>query len=181
MEGIERLTATLAAGVLLSGCTMIGSAELERPRPGPRTDVVSYAEAPREAEPPSRGGNMDRYEQSGSTYRVRDSSRGYDERGEASWYGEKFHGRPTSSGEPFDMHQPSAAHRTLPLPSWVRVTNLDNGRSIVVRVNDRGPFADPDSRIIDVSYAAAIELDMVASGTANVRVQAVQPYQNRAR
>ena len=181
MERIERLTATLAVGVLLSGCTMIGAAELERPAPSPRTDVVSYSEGPREAEPASRGGNMDRYEQSGSTYRVRDTSHGYDERGEASWYGEKFHGRPTSSGEPFDMHRPSAAHRTLPLPSWVRVTNLDNGRSIVVRVNDRGPFADPDNRIIDLSYAAAVELGMIEAGTANVRVQAVEPYQTRPR
>jgi rare lipoprotein A len=79
------------------------------------------------------------------------------------------------------MHKLSGAHRTLPIPSWVRVTNLANGRSVLVRVNDRGPFADPDRRIIDVSYAAAVELGMVQSGTTRVRVQAVEPWQVRAR
>ena len=103
----------------------------------------------------------------------------YVETGIASWYGEQFQGRPTSSGEPFDMNQLSGAHRTLPLPAWVRVTNLGNGRSVVLRINDRGPFADPDSRIIDVSYAAAIRLDMVQSGTASVRVEAIEPWQYR--
>jgi len=122
---------------------------------------------------------MDQYRQSGRTYRPLDTSEGYDERGIASWYGEKFHGRPTSSGEPFDMNVPSAAHRTLPLPAWVRVTNLGNGRSVLLRVNDRGPFADPERRIIDVSYAAAVQLGMVGAGTASVRVQAVEPWQTR--
>ncbi len=77
------------------------------------------------------------------------------------------------------MYQLSAAHRTLPLPSWVQVTNLANGRSVVLRVNDRGPFADPDRRIIDVSYAAAVRLGMVGTGTAPVRVQAIEPWQYR--
>ena len=124
---------------------------------------------------------MAQYEQNGRTYRVLDSSYGYDERGEASWYGEQFNGRPTSSGEIFDMYELSAAHRTLPLPTYVRVTNLTNGRSAVLRVNDRGPFADPDRRIIDVSYAAAIRLGMVRQGTAVVRVEAVEPWQYRVR
>jgi rare lipoprotein A len=124
---------------------------------------------------------MAEYEQNGRRYRVLDSSYGYDERGVASWYGEAFHGRPTSSGEPFDMHSPSAAHRTLPLPAWVRVTNLSNGRSLLLRVNDRGPFADPGRRIIDVSYAAAVRLGIVETGTASVRVQAVEPWQSRVR
>ena len=84
-----------------------------------------------------------------------------------------------ASDEPFDMHELSGAHRTLPLPSWVRVTNLANGRQVVLRVNDRGPFADPDRRIIDVSYAAAIRLGMVGTGTAPVRVQAIEPWQYR--
>ena len=121
------------------------------------------------------------YEQSGRWYRVLESSSGYDERGQASWYGEQFNGRPTSSGEIFDMYALSGAHRTLPIPTYVRVTNLGNGRSVVLRVNDRGPFRDPDSRIIDVSYAAAIRLGMVRDGTANVRVQAVEPWQYRIR
>jgi rare lipoprotein A len=122
---------------------------------------------------------MVEYEQSGRTYRVLESSYGYDERGIASWYGEQFQGRPTSSGEPFEMNELSAAHRTLPLPAWVRVTNLANGRSLLLRVNDRGPFADPDRRILDVSYAAAIRLGMVETGTVSVRVEAVEPWQSR--
>lgn len=187
MERVERLTAMVALlGAV--GCTMIGATELESGRPAPPSDGAttaggsspgaSYAATP-SAEEPSRYGNMDEYEQGGRTYRVLDTSEGYDERGIASWYGEKFHGRRTSSGEPFDMHALSAAHRTLPLPSWVRVTNLANGRTILLRVNDRGPFAHPDERILDVSYAAAVELGMVDTGTAPVRVQAVEPWQVR--
>lgn len=130
---------------------------------------------------PSRGGNMAEYELRGRRYRVLETSRGYDERGIASWYGADFQGRPTSNGERFDMNAPSAAHRTLPLPSWVRVTNLANGRSIEVRVNDRGPFHDPDRRIIDLSRAAADQLGMLETGTASVRVQAIEPWQTRVR
>lgn len=172
MEGAKRLI-PVSAVLALFACTMIGSPELQPPGPGDFEEPVPRRELP------SRGGNMAQYEQNGRTYRVLDSSYGYDERGLASWYGEQFHGRPTSSGERFDMYAMSAAHRTLPLPSWVRVTNLANGRSVIVRVNDRGPFADPDRRIIDVSYAAAVELGMVGTGTASVRVQAVEPWQYR--
>ena len=176
MERAKRLA--LFVGVLVvAGCTMIGSPALENPPPPPEDfpDGVPYDE------PASRGGNMVEYEQSGHTYRILDTSYGYDERGIASWYGEKFHGRPTSSGEPFDMYALSGAHRTLPIPTWVRVTNLANGRTLLLRLNDRGPFADPDRRIIDVSYAAAIRLGMVETGTATVRVQAVEPWQYRVR
>ena len=180
MEGPERGLIWAGAAVALSACTMIGSAELKSPRPPPLAAAAYTDEVP-EYEPPSRRGNMAEYRQSGRTYRVRDSSYGYEERGIASWYGEDFQGRPTSSGEPFDMNLLSAAHRTLPLPSWVRVTNLSNGRSILLRVNDRGPFADPDRRIIDVSYAAAVRLGMVQTGTASVHVQAVEPWQVRTR
>jgi len=130
-------------------------------------------------EPASRGGNSDEYEQSGATYRVLKSSQGYDERGIASWYGEPFHGRQTSSGEIYDMYALTAAHRSLPLPSFVEVTNLANGRKLVLRVIDRGPFHDPDRRIIDVSYTAAVKLGLVGTGTAPVRVRALEPYQNR--
>lgn len=126
--------------------------------------------APR-AEPPAKYGNHSPYTVNGRTYHVLETARGYRERGDASWYGRKFHGRLTSSGEPFDMYAVSAAHRTLPLPSWVEVTNLDNGRKLVVRVNDRGPFKD--GRIIDLSYAAAIKLGMVERGTAPVEVRAL--------
>jgi rare lipoprotein A len=139
----------------------------------------SFADLIPQAEPPARAGNMVSYEQGGRTYRVLDWSYGYDERGTASWYGQDFHGRNTSSGEPYDMYKLSAAHRTLPLPTYVRVTNLANGASVILRVNDRGPFSDPGNRIIDVSYAAAVRLGMVQTGTANVRVQAVEPWQYR--
>ncbi|HUP53418.1 MAG TPA: septal ring lytic transglycosylase RlpA family protein [Longimicrobiales bacterium] len=156
---------------------MIGAPRTIVPPPSP----AGIADLTPRDEPPSRGGNMLEYEQSGEWYRVLDSSYGYDERGQASWYGEQFQGRPTSSGEIYDMYALSAAHRTLPIPTYVHVTNLDNGRSVILRVNDRGPFSNPDSRIIDVSYAAAIRLDMVRDGTADVRVQAVEPWQYRVR
>ena len=132
---------------------------------------------PVEGEPPSRYGNPQEYEVFGRTYRVLESSRGYDERGMASWYGDEFHGRPTSSQEPFDMYAMTAAHKSLPIPSYVEVENLDNGRKAVLRVNDRGPFHD--GRIIDLSYAAALKLGVVAAGTARVRVRAVGSVQTR--
>jgi rare lipoprotein A len=130
---------------------------------------------PTAAEPVPQGrspyGNGPVYEVHGRRYVVRDSSHGYNERGIASWYGKKFHGRLTSSREPYDMYAMTAAHKTLPFPTWVRVTNLGNNRSVVVRVNDRGPFVA--DRIIDLSYAAARELDIIAAGTALVEVTAV--------
>jgi rare lipoprotein A len=101
------------------------------------------------------------------------SSQGYSERGIASWYGTKFHGRRTSSGEPYDMYAMTAAHRELPLPTYVRVTNLRNGRTAIVKVNDRGPFIG--NRIIDLSYAAATKLDILGKGTGLVEVTALNP------
>lgn len=105
-------------------------------------------------------------------YHVMDSAEGYVERGLASWYGPKFHGKKTSSGEVFDMHQMSAAHKTLPLQTWVKVTHLDSGRSITVRVNDRGPFVK--GRIIDLSHQAALALEMTGEGVAPVEVRAIR-------
>ena len=122
-------------------------------------------------EPRSRYGNGPVYEVFGETYRVMDSSSGYRERGVASWYGKKFHGRLTSNREPYDMYEMTAAHKTLPLPTYVKVRNLRNNKSIVVRVNDRGPFVH--NRIIDLSYAAALKLDMVRDGTGLVEVTAI--------
>lgn len=122
-------------------------------------------------EPPSARGNMAFYEVFGRRYHTLPTSQGYRERGVASWYGAKFHGLPTSSGEPYDMHAMTAAHKSLPLPTWVEVHNLRNDRRIIVRVNDRGPFVG--NRIIDLSYAAARELDMVEAGTALVEVRAL--------
>lgn len=125
------------------------------------------------AEPRSRYGNHSPYQVFGVTYHVMESAEGYAAEGLASWYGSKFHGHRTSSGEPYDMYALSAAHRSLPLPSWARVTNLDNGKSTIVRVNDRGPF-HPD-RIIDLSWAAAVKLGYEKQGTARVRVEAIVP------
>jgi rare lipoprotein A len=107
-------------------------------------------------------------------------SSGYTDTGKASWYGKKFHGHKTSNGERYDMYKMSAAHRSLPLPSYVRVTNLSNGRSGIVRVNDRGPFHS--ERIMDLSYAAAVKLDMIRSGTAQIRIEVIDPtnYSNAA-
>jgi rare lipoprotein A len=124
-------------------------------------------------EPRSIYGNPPFYEVFGKRYYVMASSVDYVERGVASWYGPGFHQIRTSMGEPYDMYGMTAAHKTLPLPAYVRVTNLENGRSIVVRVNDRGPFVG--NRIIDLSYTAAAKLDMLRNGTAMVEVRALQP------
>ena len=125
---------------------------------------------PRE-EPRSAYGNGPLYEVFGVRYRVLDSSYAYQERGVASWYGKKFHGQPTSSREPYNMYAMTAAHKTLPLPTYVRIRNLRNNKSAVVRVNDRGPFVD--NRIIDLSYAAALKLDLITDGTGLVEVTAL--------
>ena len=178
MDRTQRLIA-LAGALFASGCTMVGTTTATSVPAAPPVGALVDA-VPRD-EMPSARGNMAEYEQSGRWYRVLDSSAGYDERGLASWYGEQFHGRATSSGERYDMYAMTAAHRTIPIPTYVRVTNLANGRSVVVRVNDRGPFSDPDNRIIDVSYTAAVQLGLVQSGTAAVRVQAVEPWQSRVR
>ncbi len=130
------------------------------------------------SEPLSKYGNPASYEVFGERYYVLPDSRGYKKQGRASWYGRKFHGQRTSSGEPYDMYAMTAAHRTLPLPTYVRVTNLDNGRQVVVRVNDRGPFHS--NRIIDLSYTAAIKLDIVRNGTGHVEVEAIEPGINPA-
>ncbi len=119
----------------------------------------------------SKTGNPSSYVVYGKRYRVQDSAAGFSQRGMASWYGPDFHGKRTSSGETYNMHAMTAAHKTLPIPSRVRVTNLANGKSVIVKVNDRGPFAR--GRIIDLSYAAAKKLDMIGPGTAEVRIEVV--------
>ena len=141
------------------------------PGPGTRTPSSLPGDAVPRKETRSRYGNGPYYEVFGETYKVLETSYGYQERGVASWYGRKFHGRMTSSQEPYDMYKMTAAHKTLPLPTYVRVRNLRNNRSIVVRVNDRGPFVD--NRLIDPSYAAAMRLDMIRDGTSLVEVTAI--------
>jgi len=124
--------------------------------------------------PKSSTGNMPEYIVFGRRYLVMDSAAGFTEQGIASWYGEKFHGRKTSSGDIYDMNAMTAAHKHLPLPTYVRVTNLDNNNSVVVKVNDRGPFVG--NRIIDLSFAAAMELGMTEKGTANVHLDALSTH-----
>nr|WP_298122429.1 septal ring lytic transglycosylase RlpA family protein [uncultured Pseudoxanthomonas sp.] len=125
------------------------------------------------AEARSRVGNKSPYSVLGKQYRVLDRVEGYVEQGTASYYGNKFHGRRTSNQEVYDMYAYSAAHKSLPLPSFARVTNLDNGKSVVVRVNDRGPFHE--GRVIDLSYAAAVRLGITQRGTGRVEVRALTP------
>ena len=132
-------------------------------------DLVNLPDPVPRREPRSARGNPPSYTVLGKTYQVMESAAGYYATGTASWYGRKFHGRLTSSGEPFDMFALTAAHRSLPIPTYVRVTNLDNGRASVVRVNDRGPFHG--DRIIDLSYAAAVKLGFADRGTAHVRLE----------
>jgi rare lipoprotein A len=125
-----------------------------------------------QADPILRFGNVSPYVIDGVTYNVLEDYRDYREQGTASWYGAKFSGHKTSNGELYDLYQPSAAHKTLPIPSYARVTNLDNGKSIVVRVNDRGPFHS--DRIIELSYAAAVKLGYREQGTAQVEVEVME-------
>lgn len=136
-------------------------------------DVSHVKDAVPRVEPKSRGGNKSPYTVFGKRYYVMSSAQGYIETGTASWYGKKFHGHKTSNGEIYDMYQMSAAHKSLPIPTYVRVTNLANNKQVIVRVNDRGPFHG--SRLIDLSYAAASKLDMLKHGTARVRIEAIDP------
>jgi rare lipoprotein A len=140
---------------------------------GPPPDVSKIPEPVPKAESPSQYGNKSPYTVLGETYRVLPDAKGYVERGIASWYGNKFHGYTTSTFEKYDMYAFSAAHKTLPLPSYARVTNLENGKSVVVRVNDRGPFVA--NRVIDLSYVAAVKLGVWPKGTAMVEVRAIDP------
>ncbi len=135
-------------------------------------DIAKIPDAVPKREPPAAYGN-NAYKALGVSYAPFKDAKGYRERGIASWYGKKFHGRPTSSREPYDMYGMTAAHKTLPLPSYVRVRNLQNGRAVIVRVNDRGPFLH--DRVIDLSYAAAYKLGIVGTGTGLVEVETVEP------
>jgi len=141
--------------------------------PDALVDVSHVQDAVPKIEPRSRGGNRSRYEVLGKQYSVMPSAAGYNATGGASWYGKKFHGHLTANGEKYDMYQMTAAHKSLPIPTYVRVTNLANNRQVIVRVNDRGPFHK--GRIIDLSYAAASKLDMLKQGTSKVRVEAINP------
>jgi len=170
LRGVTRHTYILIAGLLVASC---GSNEVRDSAPD--SGSASIPNLPGDAvprpEPRSRYGNGPVYEVLGKRYVVMNSGSGFKQRGVASWYGKKFHNKMTSMQEPYDMYAMTAAHKTLPLPSYVRVRNLSNNKSVVVRVNDRGPFVD--NRIIDLSYSAALKLDMVRDGTSLVEIEVV--------
>ena len=162
----------LVLGLLLAACASAPRREPPASPPAPG-GAGPVADATPRAEPRSAHGNLPFYDVNGRRYEVLASAEGYVERGVASWYGPDFQGHSTSSGEPYDMYAMTAAHRTLPLPCYARITNLSNGRSIVVRINDRGPFVA--NRIVDLSYSAALKLDVVRTGTALVELRTVGP------
>lgn len=140
-----------------------------------KVDVSTIPNAVPKMEPLSQSGNPESYVQGGKRYWIVPNPYNYKEKGIASWYGTKFHGKRTSSGETYDMYKMTAAHKTLPLPTFVRVTSLTNNNTIVVRINDRGPFKD--DRIIDLSYAAAKKLGISGGGTGQVEIRVIDPMQ----
>ena len=170
MTPIEYSTRSVARLFLLSALAAACSVRDGAPEGfGMKWDEIPDAVPKQEAR--SKYGNPPSYEVFGKRYYVLDSSEGFKQKGHASWYGTKFHGRRASSGETYNMYAMTAAHKTLPLPTYVEVNNLANGRKAVVKVNDRGPFHD--GRIIDLSYAAATKLGVVATGTAPVEIRAL--------
>jgi len=157
--------AVLALMLLMSACGRY----VRDGAPSVPIEARSIEDAVPRAEPLSKQGNAPSYVVQGRRYYTLKSSRGFVQQGIASWYGTRFHGHKTANGETYDMYKMTAAHKTLPLPSFMIVRNLDNGREITVRVNDRGPFVD--GRIIDLSYAAATKLGIQGSGTAQVEIR----------
>ncbi len=176
----RRILPLLLPALLLAACSSApgkrgGGYYLDDgPHHRPQVDVSAIPDASPRNDPRSASGNKP-YTVFGKMYYPLKDVNGYRERGIASWYGKKFHGKRTSSGEAYDMYTMTAAHKTLPLPSYVRVRNLNNGRSVTVRVNDRGPFLD--NRLINLSYAAASRLGIVGSGTGIVEVVGINADQ----
>ena len=161
--------------MLLAGCASHQGRYATRSDSYPegRRDLSQVPDAVPRVEPRARFGNTSPYTVLGRQYSVLSSAQGFVEEGQASFYGTKFHGYATSSGEPYNMYAMTAAHKRLPLPSYARVTNLDNGRTVVVRINDRGPFHE--GRAIDLSYAAAWRLGILDKGTGRVRIEGIDP------
>ena len=153
----------------VGACSILSS---DQDGPGERIGAGTVADATPRPEPKSKYGNPASYVVNGKRYYVKNSSAGYTARGTASWYGKKFHGRRTSSGEIFNMYRATAAHTTLPLPTYAKVTNLDNGKAVVVKINDRGPFHS--ERIIDLSYGAAVKIGLDKQGTGRVEVRVIE-------
>ena len=163
--------------MLSAGCATRAPADRDGPPTSPPADLAQRPNAEPRVEPLRIGGPNKPYEVLGRRYEPLTSDVPLQQTGGASWYGRKFHGRPTASGEPYDMNAMTAAHKTMPIPSYARVRNPANGREIIVRVNDRGPFAD--GRIIDLSYTAALKLGLLA-GVAPVEVRRITHAEIRA-
>ena len=162
----------LLAGFQLASCGYTPSLIEQKDSAGERVDTTAIPDPVPKVEPITKAGNKSPYQVFGKTYFVLPSSENYRETGIASWYGRKFHGRRTSNGEIYNMYAMTAAHKSLPIPTYVRVTNLENARSVVLRVNDRGPF-HPE-RLIDISYGAALQLGFAERGTATVLIESVE-------
>jgi rare lipoprotein A len=170
----------LALTTAIAGCSSAkpgGYYKDDGPGGRPPVDLDRVADARPKAEPLHRGANNP-YAALGKKYTPYRSLKPHRERGLASWYGRRFHGKPTASGERYDMYAMTAAHTILPIPSYARVTHLGTGRSVIVRINDRGPFRT--DRIIDLSYAAAHRLGYVQAGSARVEVEAILPGKTSA-
>jgi len=176
---MHRATLLVFFSLFLSACNTenLGLTAEDGP-PQAKIDVSEMTNAVPKAEPRSKYGNPPVYQVLGKTYRVLDSSKGYHDKGIASWYGTKFHNKRTSSGEPYDMFAMTAAHKSLPLPTYLRVRNLTNNREVIVKVNDRGPFHE--NRIIDLSYAAAKKLGITAHGTGLVELSTISSAAHEA-
>lgn len=170
---IKKLT-IIFLSILLTSCSFYSKKTDSDSAPKSNVSLKHLKPVVPKYEPKSRIGNPKNYQVFGKTYDVMPSSKDFTQTGIASWYGTKFHGRKTSNGDVYDMFELTAAHKSLPLPTYVEVTNLENNKSIIVRVNDRGPFHD--NRVIDLSYAAAAKLDVLAKGTAKVFIKAINLY-----
>ncbi|WKY58689.1 septal ring lytic transglycosylase RlpA family protein [Vibrio sp. SNU_ST1] len=171
---IKKLISIVGLAVAINGCSSTeptGRYDIDSDiAPDAPISVEHLEDAHPQYEPYSLGGNSD-YTLRGKDYQIVKQTEGFTEKGKASWYGKKFHGHLTSNGEIYDMYSMSAAHKTLPIPSYVKVTNTDNDKTTIVRINDRGPFHE--GRIIDLSYAAAYKLDVLRTGTANVEIEVI--------
>lgn len=164
------LISGLCVSVLMLGGCSFGNKDQDA-APNYRLDPSKLKDAVPKPEPFKRYGNQSPYTVFGKQYHILPSAEGYVKTGVASWYGTKFHGRLTSNGERYDINAMTAAHKTLPIPCYAKVTNLENGKSAIVRINDRGPFHG--DRVIDLSYAAATKLGYVDKGTARVKIETI--------
>lgn len=177
LSRIKAIALGICAINMLASCSSTGRYQQHHDSiPSRLPNQAELKDAIARSEPYSRGGNKD-YRVLGKDYKVLTSAQGFEQVGIASWYGKKFHGHLTSNGEIYDMYAMSAAHKNLPLPTYLKVTNLDNNKSVIVRVNDRGPFHQ--SRIIDLSYSAAYKLDMLSTGTAKVKITAMTDFSTK--